>query len=253
MTYVLAFLRIAIVAALAVIGGLPAYDPQTSKIDPNDPNLLDVIYLKIDKQKPGWLLGLALICVPLELWSFIRAERRALKKSLKSITDALHSQFFADKTDLDRTNFRVTLFRVCRHWTSCWKKPSRLVIHARSGHLNLKSCSFFQIDDDAPDINEGFAGKLFRKNCSLSEELPLYDEKVDSDETKKYLRMSNMTQKRVSGLNRKSSSFYGTVIRKDGQKWGVLVLDGLTPGSVLTDDAKRSIVDTFALVFSEMV
>lgn len=254
MTYVLAFLRIAVVAAIAVIGGLPAYDPKNSTIDPRDPNIVDVVYLKIDKLKVRWLVGLFLICVPLEYWSYIRAERKALKNSLKNICDALHAQFFADKTDEDRTNFRVTLFRVSRHWMSCWRRPCRLTIHARSGHLNLNSRSYFQIDDDHPDKNEGFAGKVFAKDCSLSEELPPCDiANPESDETKKYLKMSNMSTKRVRTLNRKSCSFYGTVIRKGGRKWGVLVLDGLVPQSVNADPQKRDLVDMFALVFSEVV
>lgn len=178
-------------------------------------------------------------------------------KEIKFILDRYQEKCFPDNKEKDL--HRVTLFRLekrslfRRHWSSknwlnfrghCRLFSNFLVPVLRSGHINGKSNTFFQVGSD--QNYEGVAGLAFRQKSQVTVKnlpdlsSPLMEKVKDRKRLiTEYAQQTNCKREMIEkwvGLGKTvPRSIAATPVEVNGQIWGVLVLDSTSPETLSTE------------------
>ncbi|MBX3334868.1 MAG: hypothetical protein KF876_12135 [Nitrospira sp.] len=176
------------------------------------------------------------------------------KKVIKKTLDALQQEFFQATAAQDRYKNRVTLFKAR---TKLFTRKRFLKMYARSGTSYQNVKVEFAIDDEDIEGNEGIAGRAYFQNSMISEyDLPEWPnpENPNDEACKEYCKRSYMTWETAKKVNVKSRSVAAVVVRKGGERWGVLVLDSRDPKGVsLTAAPKKAIMNLVAQVLTNHI
>lgn len=240
---------------LAILMGFLGVTPETPKRAP-DETIGQHIWRSGIEQRFAVGLAIALFQLINEGVMGLRQRKKGTKEDIKFQVNELHRQFFATIPPDEKLKYRVTLFKVkARHpilrFTGLKRWGGKqLKIVARSGESWLGSTTCYLVDDENPDSNEALAGRVYALNCFLAMELPEWDaSQSDCAKNREYSKAGWLTLERASCLKLKNPSLCGTVVRdKHNTKFGSLVIDGPKPNSLQVDEAKKALVNSFALM-----
>lgn len=156
-------------------------------------------------------------------------DKAALLRRVAGVVLAeMRKEYFTKVEDHEMHLHRITLFR-CADPTP--KTPRRLEIFARSGRFG-GSTRTWVVDDDDEGKCEGIAGLIWFRDAALTTELPACPDPSDAAAVAAYAAAGRVTAAQVPGLNVRSRAFSGAVVRRHGQKWGILIVDSVNPGIV---------------------
>lgn len=173
----------------------------------------------------------------------------ARREEIKRILDALHKNFFQDVPGEERFRHRVTLFKAKRYWT--FGRFRYLSVFARSGTQFQKSKTWFAINDECEDENEGVAGRAWFLDAMFTvTDLPNWRDGVNYNENvqcRRYAEDGHLSLAKSESLEIKSRSISAVVVRnKAGERWGVLVLDSQEPQGISMDPVKKAMFNLVA-------
>lgn len=189
-------------------------------------------------------------------------------KAIKGVLDAAHTTYFQGVPEKDRYLHRVTLFQARRHfrdfpflklwqYRSLWKPALRM--QSRSGTAYQRSAPRLAIDDENEAGNDGVAGRAWFANAEwIAVDLPEWPDPEPADPscnetcidyaTKGYMRVQTCAKIKV-----KSRSVTASVVRKAGDRWGVVVFDSRDPNGVSEIPEKTAVVKLTAFLLSQIV
>lgn len=183
-----------------------------------------------------WLIGTAFLAMLASWWVI---PDRALSDATDAILDEFREALFGDIDD-DDANHRITLFKQVRLQPTirsatgwCWPGGGWLVPVARSGHGTKNTRIRFRSPDD-PTEAEGIAGKAWARPMVLVSGLPDLTDSSCSDSLESYAEATSIpvtwVQKRVRKGKPTPRSLMGFRVEdKQGDPWGVLVIDSRSP------------------------
>jgi hypothetical protein len=190
------------------------------------------------------------------------------RKTVKAVLDAAHTVYFQGVAEHERYLHRVTLFRARRHWRDfpllnfwnyrvLWKPALRM--QSRSGTAYQRSAPRLAIDDEDEDGNDGVAGRAWFANAEWTVvDLPEWPvpEPPDPLNDARCLAYSTQGCMRVhtcATIKVKSRSVTASVVRKAGERWGVVVFDSRDPRGVSDAPPKKAVVQLTAFLLSQIV
>ncbi len=167
---------------------------------------------------------------------------------MKATLDGFFEAYFADMTESERYDSRITLFRANR--SKHLLKP-----YCRSGTQSQRGIQPLKIDSDHEEGNEGIAGQAWFRNVTVSPPPlpecpnPWSDQDVACQD---YARHGVLSHSKAARLHVKSRSLVATPVRDcKGNQWGVLVLDSRTPDGI--DPQKEPLVKAFAATLGKVL
>jgi hypothetical protein len=180
------------------------------------------------------------------------------RQEIKKILDSLHEIYFQSVPKEELFKHRTTLFKAYRSLLT--RRRNHLKIFERSGTAYLGSKTCFRIDDNREDINEGIAGRAWFINakCTVND-LPEWPEMGSTGPQQnptcfEYAKRGFVSIERAGQLTVKSRSFIATVVRnREGDRWGVLILDSRDPDGITDAPDRTALVTLGAALLTRML
>lgn len=222
------------------------------------------------------------------IWFMFLKLRQKRKKFIRNFLQRINSECFHK----DLEHHRITLFKeiswvraILRNYYYlfyhlilyrpkwkfylAWPRRGRyLMVYLRCGLHFEKSSTMFQVELNEEKKCTGVAGYIrYRRVSAKIENLPditdidLAKPKQIEDLTpedsknrvKDYMKRGLIRNfKDLKKIHRKARHFYGTIIERKGQHWGVLLVDSTSERSPFTGTNKKR-VDSFALTIGDMI
>lgn len=200
------------------------------------------------------LVTFAFITFGLKVLREIVDQKTVNKRDIKKTLDALQKEFFQGTAPEDLYKNRVTLFKAR---TKLFTRKRFLKMYARSGTSYQKVKVEFALDDGEFQNNEGVAGRAYFQNSMLGPYvLPEWPnpENPNDEACKKYCKDSGISWGIAKQLNVKSRCIAAVVVRsKEGERWGVLVLDSRDPDGINLSSPKKAMVNLVGQILTNQV
>lgn len=202
----------------------------------------------------GFVFGttLAFLVLASKIGRYIAGDRINNRKGIKRILDSLQKSFFQDTQSDELFKHRVTLFKACPYYRLLpFGRPRYLRVYARSGTRYQGSKTFFCIDDESETANEGVAGQAWFRDAQVTapdlKSWPEDGASPNNPDCQAYADGGYMPFEKARTLQIKSRSISATVVRnKNGERWGVLVLDSRDPNGIQLTTEKKALISLVA-------
>jgi len=165
------------------------------------------------------------LCVLVAQFGSIPAEKRSQQKAIiQAILDTARDEALAGVKDNLKHQHRLTLFRCQRLWRRLLI-GRYLAVHVRSGP-HSQTRRLFRVGDRDVDC-EGIAGWIWYIDAAIprTQLLAWPDDPNDAAGQQAYADAGRLSLEKARSLNVKARVFWGSIIRVNGEKWGVLLLD----------------------------
>ncbi len=222
------------------------------------------------------------------VWPRCIGPRREKKKFIQNILKRINGECFSS----DLENHRVTLFKeigwlhailrnyyylfyhLILYWSKCkfylaWPRRGRyLMIYLRCGLHFEKSSTMFRVELNEKKNCDGVTGYIrYGRWSAKIENLP----DINNIELTKLKKVEDLAEEEdrelvirymqrgfiknfvdLQKIHRRAMHFYGTIIERKGQPWGVLLVDSTSERSPFTGTVKKR-VDSFALTIGNTI
>lgn len=181
----------------------------------------------------SWLLALIGFAAPIQVgvseWcNHARIDHRRLQRT----ADLLRARIYEGIGSIDRHKIRITIFRATRWFNPLgfdgtirfWWEWRRLIQVVRdSGHTVSSSSFWVNLHREAEC--EGVAARAFFRDGEVELRVSEAWSSTSKIARGKYARESLLPDHKAAALKTKGRHFIAQVIRRDGQRWGVIVVD----------------------------